>query len=152
MNDTNKDTHYTTEGRKNALELTTKKIDKLILTSSGYDPKLSTEGNADYRHGMRVTHTSMAEDLDKRGYSINRVLFDRLMKSIDNVYYDEDERKKGLQINIRFIWQDVGNQAICAEALNRKNIKNVLYVRLAIFYKGIHAYDIEGNFATSKIK
>ena len=152
MNDKIKDSHYSTEGRANTQALASKAVDKLVLTAAGFDAKLNAEGNAAYRHGLRITIAVLADELDKRGYLINRVVFDKLMESVDNVYYNEDERKKGLQVNIRFDWQDIGSYAANVEALTRKKIKNVLSVRLAIFYKGIHAYDIDGNFATSKMK
>lgn len=140
------------KARTDALVLTSRKQTSVTIHVLGFDPKISSHYNAESRNAIRVTVTTMAADLTVKGYTVNKIIFDEMMKLVDKVYHDADSIRRGLQLNIKFDWQTSTGYPQQASSPIRRKIKDVLTVRVALFYNNEYAYDLCAIFAQPQSK
>lgn len=140
------------KARDGGLALTSGKQSSLMIHVLGFDSKISSHYNAETRNASRVTVTTMAADLTVKGYIVNKIIFDEMMKLVDKVYHDADSIRRQLQLSIKFDWQTSVGYPQQATSTIRRKIKDVMTVRVALFYNNEYAYDLCAIFAQPQSK
>lgn len=115
----------------------------------GHDPVAGNDHNAATRTSTRYFVSRLAELLDNKGYEINRVLFDNVMKLVDDSYFNPSELRRHLVLNPQFSW-GIFMVPGKGPSTPRKRVKDVLSVRVGVYYDGAWVYDISGIFAEPK--